>query len=332
MDNFQQKLQFARRCVHKRLYNTVAKNTQDFRRKFIIPLNAPPQFQISEFECAAKWPTAQRRGTTFCPLAETNQPSNSPVDKTRRRKTAIYPILPRMFGKRRQRKRMARPRADDRNRISARTARSSQAPYQRYIAPRQPRSADGKQNAAKYRLSAALCRLYARPATRQIGANRKRYSARTPAFRNFRWSHLRRRRFYCANPELRCSPHLRFYRSAKSICVWPPRFVVLRNLFLSASECTSAETGCWAVPPLWRQNRISARRFQCPGKSFPTIFTDLRASARRLPRISADRRKIYRACRTAKVISASSSTRYLFTCRLSRKINRLRPKTYRTRA
>ena len=53
VDNFQQKLQFARRCVRKRSCNTVTKNTQDFRRKFIIPLNAPPQFQISEFEYAA---------------------------------------------------------------------------------------------------------------------------------------------------------------------------------------------------------------------------------------------------------------------------------------
>lgn len=109
---------------------------------------------------------------------------NKSTEQFARRRNATAPKqqyipLPRMFSKRRQRKRMARPRADDRNRISARTARSSQTPYQCYIAPRRPRSAGGKQNAAKYRFSAALCRLYARPATRQIGANRKRYSART---------------------------------------------------------------------------------------------------------------------------------------------------------
>ena len=182
VDNFQQKLQFARRCVHKRLCNTVAKNTQDFRRKFISSAaisNIRFRVRSKMTDCA----TGAAR-----PFALSPKQINRAIRPSTKRDGAKrqYIPLPRMFGKRRQRKRMARPRADDRNRISARTARSSQTPYQRYIAPRQPRSAGGKQNAAKYRFSAALCRLYARPATRQIGANRKRYSARTLAFRNFR--------------------------------------------------------------------------------------------------------------------------------------------------
>lgn len=130
-----------------------------------------------EFECAAK---DRLRNGAARPFALSPKQINRAIRPSTKRDGAKrqYIPLPRMFGKRRQRKRMARPRADDRNRISACTARSSQTPYQRYIAPRQPRSAGGKQNAAKYRFSAALCRLYARPATRQIGANRKRYSAR----------------------------------------------------------------------------------------------------------------------------------------------------------
>lgn len=149
-----------------------------------------------------------------------------------------------MFGKRRQRKRMARPRADDQNRISARTARSSQTPYQCYIAPRQPRSAGGKQNAAKYRFSAALCRLYARPATRQIGANRKRYSARTlripqlpmiaPAPSSFLLRKPRTSRLPASPLLPQRQKHLRL---TATLCG-------LARLFLSASECTSAKTKC----------------------------------------------------------------------------------------